>query len=85
MEAAIGMRTITTWNYTIVGEVLFMQTIHILIEYSDPDTNSSSTDISDVMICGAYVPRDIAPDEASWKTEVNAVTWPSYCTEIVGL
>ena len=75
--------SVITWNYTFVDEVLFMQSIHT--EVTDADGNTTSMDTSDTTICGAYVPRDSTPDEASWKAEVNAVTWPSYCTEIVGL
>ena len=78
-----GIKTTTTWNYTFVGEVLFMQSLHLDIEQSDG--NNSSTDTSNITICAAYVPRDIAPDEASWKAEVNAVTWPDNCTEIAGM
>jgi len=80
---ATGMRTTQTYNHTFVGNVLFMQPIHIQIEYSDG--NTSSADMSEAMVCAAYVPRDIAADEATWEAEVNAVTLPSYCETIVGI
>ena len=80
--AGVG-KTVMTWNYTFVSEVLFMQTTQTSV--TDSDGNTTTTNVSNVTLCAAYVPRDIAPDEASWKAEVNAVTWPSYCTEIVGL
>ena len=81
--APTGVKSVVTWNYTFAGDALFMQSIQL--EITDADGNTTTTDTSDITICGAYVPRDIAPDEASWKAEVNAVTWPDYCTEIVGL
>ena len=78
-----GVISVVTWNYTFTGDALFMQSIQL--EITDADGNTTTTDTSDITICGAYVPRDIAPDEASWKAEVNAVTWPDYCSEIVGI
>ena len=81
--AISGMKTVTTWNYSFVGDVLFMQSTSILIE--DSDGNTTTTDTSDITICAAYVPRDMAPDESSWISEVEAVSWPSYCTEILGI
>jgi len=82
--SAAEIMTTTTSNYTLVGDVLFMQSIHIEIEYLDGN-NGSSANMSDITICGAYVPRDITDDEPGWIAEVNAVTWPSYCTEVVGI
>ena len=79
------MKTTTIYNYTFVDSVLFMQTIYLQLEYSDPDTNTTSSDTSDLMICAAYVPRDMAADESTWIAEVNAVSWPSFCTEILGI
>ena len=77
------IKTTTTYNYTFVEEVLFMQSIHIeIIQTGQNDTNS---DISDITMCSAYVPRDIAPDESTWAAEVNAVSWPSFCAEILGI
>ncbi|PXY73703.1 MAG: hypothetical protein CXX81_23765 [Methanobacteriota archaeon] len=81
--AVSGMKTVSTFNYSFVGDVLFMQTTSILIE--DSDGNTTTTDMSDITMCAAYVPRDMAPDESSWISEVNAVSWPSYCTEILGI
>ena len=81
--AASGMKTVSTFNYSYGGNVLFMQTTSILIE--DSDGNTTTSDMSDITMCAAYVPRDMAPDESSWISEVNAVSWPSYCTEILGI
>ena len=78
-----GIKTTTTSNYTFVEDVLFMQNIHIeIIQTNESDSNS---DMSDITICSAYVPRDIAPDEETWAAEINAVSWPSFCTEILGV
>ena len=82
--SAAEIMTTTISNYTVVGDVLFMQSIHIEIEYLDGN-NGSSANMSDITICGAYVPRDITDDEPGWIAEVNAVTWPSYGTEVVGI
>jgi hypothetical protein len=81
--AVSGMKTVSTFNYSFVGDVLFMQTTSILIE--DSDGNTTTTDMSDITMCAAYVPRDMAPDESSWISEIEAVSWPSYCTEILGI
>jgi hypothetical protein len=81
--AVSGMKTVSTFNYSFVGDVLFMQTTSILIE--DSDGNATTTDMSYITMCSAYVPRDMAPDESSWISEVEAVSWPSYCTEILGI
>jgi hypothetical protein len=81
--AVSGMKTVSTFNYSFVGDVLFMQTTSILIE--DSDGNTTTTDMSDITMCAAYVPRDMAPDESSWISEIEAVSWPSYCTEIFGI
>ena len=43
--AISGMKTVTTWNYSFVGDVLFMQSTSILIE--DSDGNTTTTDTSD--------------------------------------
>jgi hypothetical protein len=81
--AVSGMKTVSTFNYSFVGDVLFMQTTSILIE--DSDGNTTTSDMSDIIMCAAYVPRDMAPEESSWISEVNAVSWPNYCTEILGI
>ena len=81
--AVTGMKTVSTFNYSFVGDVLFMQTTSILIE--DSDGNTTTSDMSDITMCAAYVPRDMAPDESSWISEVEAVSWPNYCTEILGI
>lgn len=81
--AVSGMKTVSTFNYSFVGDVLFMQTTSILIE--DSDGNTTTSDMSDITMCAAYVPRDMAPDESSWISEVEAVSWPNYCTEILGI
>ena len=81
--AVSGMKTVSTFNYSFVGDVLFMQTTSILIE--DSDGNTTTSDMSDITMCAAYVPRDMAPEESSWISEVNAVSWPNYCTEILGI
>ena len=81
--AVSGIKTVSTFNYSFVGDVLFMQTTSILIE--DSDGNTTTSDISDSTMCLAYVPRDIAPDESSWISEIEAVSWPSYCTDILGI
>ena len=80
-----GIKTTNVNNYSFVGNVLFMQGIQSTIEYDDPSKDTVTADTSITTICAAYVPRDIAADEASWTSEVNSVTWPTYCTQIVGL
>ena len=79
------MKTTTIYNYTFIDSVLFMQTIYLELEYSDPDTNTTSSETSDLMICAAYVPRDMAADESTWIAEVNAVSWPNFCAQILGI
>ena len=80
-----GIKTTAVYNYSFVGNVLFMQGIQSTIEYDDPSKDTVTADTSITTLCAAYVPRDIAADEISWAAEVNSVTWPAYCTQVVGI
>ena len=79
--------TIDVYNYSFVGNVLFMHQTQSTTEYDDPTKDTVSTDYSMSLTCVALVPSDIVSplDEASWAAEVNSVTWPTYCTQIVGI
>ena len=79
--------TIYVYNYSFVGNVLFMHQTQSITEYDDPTKDTVTTDSSMSKICLALVPSDIASplNETSWVAEVNSVTWPEYCIQVSGI
>ena len=49
------IKTTAVYNYSFVGNVLFMQGIQSTIEYDDPSKDTVTADTSITTLCAAYV------------------------------